>query len=196
MARRGSGSAARSVFGGFVEMMPGARSDGADAVAKPLAAPDHWDVRLVVAITVEGRKALGSTEAMIRTAETSPLYQGWLASVPAALAEARAAVLSRDLRALGTVMEHSALTMHASALAARPPILYWHPGSVEVMQRVWKLRREGLEAYFTMDAGPHVKVLCNAADAPRVEAALSELAGVVRTFIAAPGPAAEIVETT
>lgn len=194
LARRGSGSAARSIFGGFAEMMPGTRADGSDAVAKPLAPPEHWDVRLVVAITAEGRKALGSTEAMIRTAETSPLYQGWLQSVPTALNEARPAILSRDLRSLGTVMEHSAMTMHASAMGARPPILYWHPGTVEVVQRVCRLRREGLEAYFTIDAGPHVKVLCAAADAPAVESALSALSGVVRTFVTAPGGPAELVD--
>ena len=193
LARRGSGSAARSIFGGLVEMLPGTRADGADAFARPLAAEDYWDVRLVVAITQEGRKALGSTEAMIRTAETSPLYAGWLAAVPSMLSEARAAITARDIRALGQVTEHSALTMHASAMAARPPILYWHPGTLEVMQRVTKLRHEGLEAYFTMDAGPHVKVLCAAADAPAVEAALKVLSGVSSTFVAGPGKGASLV---
>src|SRR5262249_28090059 len=140
LARRGSGSAARSIDGGFVEMLPGARRDGADAVARPLAPPDHWDGRLIVVLTARGRKALGSTAAMIRTAETSPLYAGWLASVPRDLDEARAAIHNRDLHALGTVMERSALTMHASALAARPPIVYWNGVTVEVLHRVARLR--------------------------------------------------------
>lgn len=193
LARRGSGSAARSIFGGFVEMLAGVRPDGVDAFARPLAAEDHWDVRLVVAITQQGRKALGSTEAMIRTAETSPLYAGWLSAVPNMLHEARAAIAARDLRALGQVAEHSALTMHATALAARPPIVYWHGGTLDVMHRVAKLRLEGVEAYFTMDAGPHVKVLCAATDAAAVEAALAALPGVLRTFVAAPGGSATLV---
>jgi diphosphomevalonate decarboxylase len=194
LARRGSGSAARSIFGGFVEMGAGTRPDGADAVAKPVAPPTHWDVRMVVALTSEGRKALGSTEAMIRTAETSPLYEGWLASVPRALHDARAAVLSRDLASLGATMEHSALTMHATALAARPPVLYWHPGTIDVVNAVWALRKAGVDAYFTIDAGPNVKVLCAAGDAARVDETLRSVRGVLRTFIAAPGPAAELVD--
>jgi diphosphomevalonate decarboxylase len=193
LARRGSGSAARSLCAGFVEMYPGSRSDGSDAVARPLAPPNHWDVRLVAALTGDGRKALGSSEAMIRTAETSPLYSGWLASVPPTLERARTAILTRDLRALGEVMEHSALTMHASAIAARPPILYWNPVTVAAIRAVWDLRRSGVEAYFTIDAGPHVKVLCAVGDAPKVEEALRGVPGVLRTLEAAPGPAARLI---
>jgi diphosphomevalonate decarboxylase len=192
LARRGSGSAARSIHGGFVEMSAGTRADGADAIAHPLAPPSHWDVRMVIAFTANGRKALGSTEAMIRTAETSPLYAGWLASVPRSLEAARAAVLARDLHALGTVMEHSALTMHASAMAARPPILYWNPGTVAALQAIAELRYAGVEAYFTIDAGPHVKALCSAEDAERVERALGATPGVLRARVTPPGPPAEI----
>jgi diphosphomevalonate decarboxylase len=190
LARRGSGSAARSVHAGFVEMLAGSRADGADAVARPLAPPDHWDVRMVAAITAPGAKVLGSTEAMIHTARTSPLYPGWLSSVPPALEAARSAILARDLSRLGEVMEHSALAMHATAIAARPPIFYWNPVTVAALDRVRGLRREGTAAYFTIDAGPHVKALCEARDADRVAAALREVPGVLRTLVLGPGPAA------
>jgi diphosphomevalonate decarboxylase len=193
LARRGSGSAARSIFGGFVEMLPGRRADGSDSVARPLAPADHWDVRLVLALTAEGEKAVGSTEGMVRTAETSPLYRGWLGSVPPALEVARAAVLARDLPALGEVMEHSALTMHASAMAARPPILYWNPATVAAIQRVWALRAGGIAVWFTIDAGPHVKALCGAEDATVVERALAATPGVQRTRLCAPGTGVEVI---
>jgi diphosphomevalonate decarboxylase len=193
LARRGSGSAARSIFGGFVEMAAGTRADGADAVARPLLEEGAWDVRLVVAVTTTGAKEIGSTEAMDHTAATSPYYAAWIASVPDDLAAARAAIFARDLARLGAVAERSALRMHASALAADPAILYWNPATIEAIAVVRALRRAGTLAFVTIDAGPHVKVLCAAADAGRVEAALRAAPGVLRTLVAAPGPGAQIV---
>ncbi|HZL21268.1 MAG TPA: diphosphomevalonate decarboxylase [Polyangia bacterium] len=199
LARLGSGSAARSIFGGFVEMDRGTRADGADAVAHPLATAGDptWDVRLVVAITAAGAKALGSTAAMKRTAQTSPFYPAWVAGVDGDLVAARAAIAGRDLPALGAVAERSALRMHASALAADPAILYWNPATVAAIARVRALREEPspIAAFFTIDAGPHVKVLCAAADADRVAAALTAVPGVLRTLVASPGPGARLVET-
>jgi diphosphomevalonate decarboxylase len=194
LARLGSGSAARSIFGGFVEMARGARTDGSDAAARPLPEGDGWDVRLVVAINAAGEKALGSTAAMRRTAETSPYFEAWVRGVDGDLAAARAAIAARDLLALGAVAERSALRMHASALAADPPILYWNPVTLAAMARVWALRAEGTPAFFTIDAGPHVKVLCGARDAEAIAAALAEVPGVLRALIAAPGPGARLLE--
>jgi diphosphomevalonate decarboxylase len=193
LARRGSGSAARSIFGGFVEMSAGTRSDGSDAVAHGLLDENAWNVRLCVAITAAGEKAIGSTAAMDRTAQTSPFYQGWLASVPIDLDEARAAIAARDLAALGAVAERSALRMHACAIAADPHILYWNPATVAAMSTVKQLRDGGTASYFTIDAGPHVKVLCGTADAPRIEAALAATPGVMRVLVLAPGQGAHIV---
>jgi diphosphomevalonate decarboxylase len=192
LARRGSGSAARSIFGGFVEMATGTRVDGSDAVARQIADEKYWDVRLGVAITATGEKAIGSTAAMDATARTSPYYPAWLASVPADLDEARAAVRDRDLFRLGTVAERSATRMHACALAADPHILYWNPATLAAIATVKELRRGGTAAYFTVDAGPHVKVLCGAADVPRVAAALAATPGVMRFLALAPGPGAHL----
>jgi diphosphomevalonate decarboxylase len=193
LARRGSGSAARSIFGGFVEMSAGTRTDGADAVAHGLLDERAWDVRLCVAITAAGEKAIGSTAAMERTARTSPYYPGWLAAVPVDLDEARAALMARDLAALGAVAERSALRMHACALAADPHILYWNPATIAAMSTVKGLRASGTPAFFTIDAGPHVKVLCRTSDAPQVESALAATPGVMRVLILAPGQGAHIL---
>ena len=194
LARLGSGSAARSIFGGFVEMAPGTRADGSDAAAHPLDVGVGWNVRLVVAITAAGEKALGSTAAMRRTAETSPYYEAWVRGVDGDLAAARAAIGARDLAALGAVAERSAMRMHASAMAAEPPILYWNPATIAAMARVRALRAEGTSAFFTIDAGPHVKVLCDAGQSEAVAAALAETPGVLRTLIAAPGSGARLEE--
>jgi diphosphomevalonate decarboxylase len=193
LARRGSGSAARSICGGFSEMSPGTLADGSDAVAHVLADEHAWDVRLAVAITAEGEKAIGSTEAMERTQRTSPYYAGWLASVPADLAEARGAIRDRHLARLGAVAERSALRMHACAMAADPHIIYWNPATLAVIAAVKALRGSGISAHFTIDAGPHVKVLCKTTDAPKVETVLTATPGVLRVFVLAPGPGAHIV---
>jgi diphosphomevalonate decarboxylase len=196
LARLGSGSAARSIFGGFVEMARGERVDGRDAVAAPVAGGEAWpELRLVVAVTSEGAKAVGSTEAMEQTARTSPYYTAWIASVAGDLADARAAVAARDLPRLGAVAERSALRMHASALAADPGILYWTAATVAAVEAVKALRARGVAAYFTIDAGPHVKVLCARGDAPAVDEALSRTPGVLRTVVASPGRGARLVET-
>jgi diphosphomevalonate decarboxylase len=197
LARRGSGSAARSIFGGLVEMAPGTRPDGADAHARPLLPAGGWDdLRLVVAMAAgAGEKAVGSTEAMERTAATSPYYPAWLTSTERDLAEAREAVAARDLPRLGAIAERSALRMHACALAADPAVVYWRGATVEAIHAVRALRRErGVAAWFTIDAGPHVKGLCAAADAEAVAIALQAVPGVERTLIAAPGPDAHLIE--
>jgi diphosphomevalonate decarboxylase len=196
LARLGSGSAARSILGGFAEMARGERADGRDAIARAIADGDGWDVRLVVAVTATGPKPMGSTAAMEHTARTSPFYPAWVAGVDADLADARRAITARDLGALGRVAERSAMRMHATAMAADPPIVYWNPATVAAMTRVRALRDAGTPAFFTIDAGPHVKALCAAADADVVAAALGQVPGVLRTIVAAPGPGARVVEET
>jgi diphosphomevalonate decarboxylase len=196
LARRGSGSAARSIFGGFVEMRPGVFSDGTDAVAVAVAEGESWPVRLVVAITAEGEKAIGSTAAMESTARTSPFYAAWIASVARDLQDARAAIAERDLPRLGAVAERNSIRMHATAMGADPPILYWNQATLSVMETVRALRASGLAVAFTIDAGPHVKVLCEPSAAADVEAALAATPGVLRTLITSPGRGARVLQET
>lgn len=192
LARRGSGSAARSIHGGFVEMARGERPDGSDAVARPLLSVDAWDVRLVIALTTSTAKSISSSLAMERTAHSSPYYRAWIASTETDLAQARAAILARDLVRLGPIMEGSALRMHACALAAEPAIFYWNATTVAALEAVWRLRAAGIVVYATIDAGPHVKALCAAPDVPTVQAALRCVDGVVDTLVAAPGGPAQV----
>jgi diphosphomevalonate decarboxylase len=194
LARRGSGSAARSLFGGFVILHRGERDDGSDCYAEPLEGAPGWDLRLVVAVAGEGAKATLSTDGMSRTAETSPYFRAWVESHPADLAAAREAVARRDLPALGEIAERSCLKMHASALAARPGILYWSGATVDGFHAIRTLRASGVGAWFTNDAGPHVKALCAPADAERVAAALAAVPGITRTIVCPPGAAARVVE--
>ena len=191
LARRGSGSACRSLFGGFVQWPLGTEPDGSDSVGVPIAPADHWDVRLLVAVVSEARKDVGSTEGMTRSQETSPYWPTWVAMGPGLVDRAREAVLARDLAALGEAMETSTFAMHATMHTAVPPLLYWQPATVAALHAVFALRRDGVAAYATMDAGPQVKVLCAAADAERVRAAL--VPHVLRVDVHAPGGPARLV---
>jgi diphosphomevalonate decarboxylase len=188
MARRASASAARSLFGGYVEL--GARAESAE----PVLDGAEFPLRMLIAVTARGPKSVGSTEGMQRTRDTSPYYTGWLAAAPEVFERTKRAVLARDLEALGTAMEESALMMHASMLAARPAIVYFAPATLGAMAAVRALRQAGTLSYFTMDAGPHVKVLTRAGDEAAVTAALLAVPGVERVIASGPGDGARVVD--
>lgn len=194
LARRGSGSAARSMFGGFVRMHAGARDDGSDAFAEPLASTLVDRVRMVIAIVGGGApKTHGSRDAMDHTAATSPYYASWVSLVPRDLASAEAALARGDVQALGELAEANALAMHASAIAARPAVIYWQPATLAALAAVRELRARGRAAWATMDAGPHVKVLTTVDDADAVAHAMRAVPGVTDAIVSAPGGPAEVV---
>ncbi len=192
LARQGSGSAARSIFGGYVRLDRGQAPDGSDCRARPLAGAEHWPLTLLVVQTTAGRKPVGSTSGMERCRETSPYYAAWVDTSQADLDAAEAALAARDLSALGRVVEHSCFKMHASMMATDPALLYWNGTTVDVVQQVWQARAEGLTGYVTIDAGPHVKVLCEPDQAPALRDRLAAVPGVLGVLVAAPGPDARV----
>jgi diphosphomevalonate decarboxylase len=191
LARASSASAARSIYGGFVELPAGSRGD-ADLAARPIAPPEHWNLRLVVAATEPGKKKVGSTEGMERSRKTSPYYQAWLDQAPKWSRKIKRAVKERDLDTLGTAMEQSTLAFHCCAITSDPSILYWAPATLAALATIRGLRERGVSVWATMDAGPHVKALCGAGDATRVRQALDRTPGVTRSWVAKPGPDVEV----
>ncbi len=191
VARRGSGSAARSIFGGFVEMHAGTSRDGGDSYAEPLLGGGEWPLEVVVAVTARGEKEVGSGAGMAASERSSPYYSAWVATHPHDLAAARAAIAARDFEALAEVSEHSCLKMHAAAMAGRPALLYWNGVTVDCLHVIRRLRREGVPVFFTIDAGPQVKAVCEPDARPRVEAALAEVPGVLDRLVSGLGPGVE-----
>ncbi|MFE6360723.1 diphosphomevalonate decarboxylase [Streptomyces sp. NPDC057806] len=194
LARRGSGSASRSVFGGFVVWHAGSGTPqeadlGSCAEPVPTGA---LDPALVVAVVDAGPKPVSSRTAMRHTVDTSPLYEPWASSSKADLAEMRTALLAGDIEAVGQIAERNALGMHATMLAARPAVRYLAPATLTVLDSVLELRRDGVPAYATMDAGPNVKVLCRRADAARVAEAVQAAVPAGTVHIAGPGPGARL----
>jgi diphosphomevalonate decarboxylase len=166
-ARIGSGSAARSVHGGFVLWNAGS------VAAEELHGPEWWpELRIVVLPLSDGKKPVTSRSGMNHTRETSPYYSAWVADAPALLERCRRAVDDRSLPALGPVMRASYMRMFATMLGADPPILYWLPATISVLHRLEVLRGEGLPVWETMDAGPQVKVVTTAEHTSSVVAEL------------------------
>ena len=158
LARVGSGSASRSLYEGFAVWHAGQRADGMDSHAEPLGG--EWpNLRVGILEVSKTRKKVGSTEGMNRTVETSELYEVWPKQAECDFDELRDAIAAKIFPMLGKTAENNALAMHATMLAAWPPLCYWKPQSVSLMHKVWAAREKGLELYFTMDAGPNLKLL-------------------------------------
>jgi diphosphomevalonate decarboxylase len=175
LARLGSGSACRSVPGGFVEWVLG--EDDRSSYAYSIAPADHWDLVDVVALVDTGHKVIGSTEGHA-LADTSPLQAARIATASDRLAQVRSAVLARDFAALAEVVELDSLMMHAVMITSSPVLMYWQPATVAIIQAVMRWRAMGLAACTTIDAGPNVHVLCTAATAAEVAQRLRAIPGV------------------
>lgn len=194
LARRGSGSAARSLYGGFVELHHGARPDGSDCIATPLLDADKWPLVVTVGIVSHEAKSVGSTEGMERTRKTSAYYDAWVAGAESDIALARAAIEQRDFQKLADVSEKSCLKMHALMMSAQPGLLYWYGATVEGIHRVRELRKAGHAVFFTIDAGPQIKVVSTAQEQQTVAEALREISGIRQVLKAGLGEGTVVID--
>lgn len=191
LAGSSSGSAARSLYAGFVEL-----EAGEDAVAlRQLAMPADWPLEVVVALAAAGEKPVSSGEAMMRSADTSPFYRRWIDDQPDDLAAARSAVAARDFDALAAVAEHNCLKMHSLMWTSRPPIVYWNQVTLLCMQAIRDMRERGRRVFFTIDAGPQVKAVCVRDDADAVAERLAATDGVLDIMRSGLGDGARLTPT-
>jgi diphosphomevalonate decarboxylase len=194
LARQGSGSAPRSLIGGFVELGLRDGGDTRKCSLDQIASTDHWDIRLVIAVCGQHEKKISSGSGMERSRLTSDFYEKWIQTHNRDLDTARRAVKDKDISQLGPVVESSCFKMHAVALSSRPPLLYWNPVTVAAIQKVWSLREAGLEGFVTIDAGPQVKVLCLAKNAKAIALELEAIDGVEKVFNEQPGSGVELLK--
>ncbi|WP_275338618.1 diphosphomevalonate decarboxylase [Enterococcus faecium] len=192
-ARRGSGSACRSIFGGFVEWEKG--HDDLSSYAKPVPSDSFEDdLAMVFVLINDQKKEVSSRNGMHRTVETSNFYQGWLDSVEGDLYQLKQAIKTKDFQLLGETMERNGLKMHGTTLAAQPPFTYWSPDSLKAMDAVRQLRKQGIPCYFTMDAGPNVKVLVENSHLSEVQETFTKLFSKEQVITAHAGPGIAIIE--
>ncbi len=192
LARRGSGSACRSVPGGFVEWLPG--QDDESSYAIPIADPQHWALVDCVAVISRAHKGLTSQDGH-RLAHTSVLQAARVADAPRRLDACRRAIRARDFDALAQVVELDSNLMHAVMLTSTPPIIYWQPATLGVMQAVSAWRAGGLPVCYTIDAGPNVHIITLAEYAAQTAAQLMELPEVSQVLTASVGPATQTIKS-
>jgi diphosphomevalonate decarboxylase len=194
LARQGSGSACRSIFGGFVEWLRGQKEDGSDSYARQIVNENYWpEFRMIVTILTEEKKKIGSRIGMAQTVKTCPYYDGWLKTVNQDLNIIRKGILKRDFTAVGSQAEYNCLKMHALMMTTKPPIIYWLPATMEIIQNVISWRRDGLECYFTIDAGPQVKIICLEKDISKIKRKLKKIKGIKKIIVCKPGEGAKLI---
>ena len=191
LARRGSGSASRSVPEGFVEWQAG--NTDADSFAESIAPVEHWDIVDCVVVVDEEHKRTGSS-AGHPLADTSPLQAARLTGAPERLDQVRRAILERDFEGFASVVEADSLLMHAVMMTSEPSLMYWNPASVRVLKACQGWRDEGFQLASTMDAGPNIHVICPADQEGELVSLLDKTDGVKRVLVARVGGAARLVE--
>jgi diphosphomevalonate decarboxylase len=191
LARFGSGSACRSIPGGFVEWLVDPMNG--ESYAQSIAPPAHWDLADCIVVLSDDHKAVGS-EAGMRSAHSSPLQEARVGDADRRLEMCRQAILRRDFPALARVTELDSNLMHAVMMTSDPPLYYWHPQSLAVMKIVKAWQGEGRQITFTLDAGPNVHVITLQEHVGEVTQRLRKLPSVLDVLIASPGGPAELVD--
>lgn len=189
LARASSASAARSVFGGFVEL----QTEQPDPAAQPLLAETEWPLNVAVIVTSTRAKQTSSTAGMNQSARASVFYDAWVDSAPRDFADARRAVLHQDFQMLADISEANCLKMHAVMLSTQPALMYWNGATVEVILRVRDLRARGIPAFFTIDAGPQVKIVSLPGHRAAIEQAVRDTPGVVDLIHSSLGAGARLL---
>ena len=189
IARIGSGSAPRSLFGGIVLLS----LDQQGTRCRQLVTPDEWPLSVVVAVTTEEKKDITSRDGMAQSRFTSPFYEAWICGHADNLDSGVRHVRERDFFALAELSEHNCLKMHSVMMTTRPPLMYWSPVTLACMHKISALRADGVPVFFTIDAGPQVKAVCLPEALATVADALHDVAGVLRLIAGELGEGARVV---
>jgi diphosphomevalonate decarboxylase len=176
IARQGSGSACRSLYGGFVEWSMGGMVDGSDSRAVQVATEAHWpELSLLIAVVSDKKKETGSTDGMVRSVQTSELLRHRaLVVVPARLAAIEAAYKAKDFPTFAKITMQDSNQFHAACMDTYPPIFYMNDVSKRVIALVHKINDAAgrTVAGYTFDAGPNAVVFALKEDQAHVLAVL------------------------
>lgn len=191
MARKGSGSATRSIFGGIVEWVAGEDDD--TSFAQKIDEAD-WDIGMIAVILNDKKKKVLSRVGMSQTVKTCPFYPQWVDSAKEDLNNIKLAIADRDLKRVGEIAESSSLKMHATMMSTQPFIIYFEEKTISVIKLVKQMREEGILAYFTMDAGPNIKIITNSQYKDTIIERLNSILGADKIVYSEVGHDLEIME--
>lgn len=182
-ARLGSGSAARSIHGGFVYWHKGNSHE--TSYAEKICGPDEFDMNAVIAIVHEGKKDVTS-DVGHESAYTSPFNEVRIKKSQEQAKGIRKAILNDDFSEVGKIAEENCKYMHAVMMTSDPPLFYWHPDTLKLIKSIQRIRKEGLECYFTIDAGPNVHCLCRPEDIYELQKMLEKMECINKTILVKP----------
>jgi diphosphomevalonate decarboxylase len=191
IARIGSGSAPRSMFGGIVLL----RNDEDGTVCEQLLEPSDWPLEVIVAVTTEAGKTVTSRDGMEQSRRTSPYYDAWIETHANDLNSGLEFIRDRDFFGLAELAEHNCLKMHSVMMTTRPPLMYWSPTTLACIHAVSEMRRDGVPVFYTIDAGPQLKAVCLPEAAETVSDVLQTVPGVLRIITGGLGPGASLVSS-
>lgn len=189
VARRGSGSATRSIFGGLVEWHHG--TDDQSSFAEPVTEQVDFGLEMIAIMLDTRVKKVSSRAGMQNVVETSPYYPAWIDVVQRDMVAMKRAIRQQDVRQIGEIAELNAMRMHALNLAASPSFTYFNEDSLKTMTLIHDLRQQGINCYYTLDAGPNVKVIYDRIDRERLLTALKQTFRDDQLVVAKPGPGIE-----
>lgn len=190
LARTGSGSASRSIPAGFVRWFAGKTHE--ESYAESFAPPEYWDIVDVIAIVSDKHKTTGSQEGH-QTAATSDLQMARVAGARERFNICQQAILECNFATFAEVVEHDSNLMHAVMMTSRPPLFYWLPSTLTIMDNIRQWRAGGLKVCYTLDAGPNVHCICVTKDADKVRERLGNLSGIVDIRMAPAGRGAWLI---
>lgn len=187
----GSASAVRSVCNGFVELLAGKGHD--DTFAIEIAAENHWDLVDIVAVVDPEKKKISSSQGH-EIADSSPYFEARISEMQGRIDIVREAIKNKDIRKLGPEIERDSTSMHAIMMTSTPPAYYWTPGSIRIMKDIMEWREnDGLQAYFTFDAGANAHIICEKKDASEVQKRLKAIEYVKWTIYNEPAKGVSII---
>lgn len=189
LARQGSGSACRSIPGGFVEWLDGDTSETSYAVQ--IFPPNHWDIADVVTVVSEGKKEV-STSIGQQAAKSSPFMPVRLAHMREKNERVKQLIAERNFQEFGELIEAEALELHSIMITQRPALIYWTPGTLRIMKLTAHWRAEGLSVYFTINTGQDIHLICEANNIDKVKAKLKQLEEVKDIIVNTPGEGARL----
>jgi len=191
IARQGSGSACRSIYGGYVKWIKGKKSE--DSYAVQIADENYFDMRDIAVVVFTGERPMSTREAMRVSMKTSPLFKTRLELVDPMLEKVKKGILERDFTLIGKTAEADAILMHAVMMTTEPHLFYWEPKTLELLKKIMSWRNDGLECYFTIDTGPNIHIFSLPENVEEIKSRMKE-EGVTDFFVSKPGGDAKLIE--
>lgn len=194
IARQGSGSAARSLFGGYVWMHSGQSKDGSDSFAEQIAGDDFFPLTIFVMVTSKHQKEVSSRTGMQISATTSPFYKAWLDTINNDITVLKSAILNKDFDTMAEISMESCIKMHSVMMTSRPSLFYWNRDTYSIIEFVRNLHFLKYPIFFTIDAGPQVKIITLPDESEKILKKIKDLNNILKLYVINLGSGATILE--